>query len=164
MMNVFKKQNGMNIVGQGGKIILFALPSLTAAILIHKFLPNIAALPEKTNSIKPLGYLFLLPGIILWGIAIVQLLIGFSKGKLITTGAYGVVRNPIYSSVIFFILPAFTLFTSTWVYLVVAIFLYAGVMIFIGVEEKQLTQAFGKEYSSYLARVDRLIPFKKPRY
>jgi protein-S-isoprenylcysteine O-methyltransferase Ste14 len=164
MMNAFKKQNGMNIVGQGGKIILFALPSLIAAIAIHKFLPNIAALPEKTNFIKPLGYLFLLPGIILWGIAIVQLLIGFSKGKLITTGAYGVVRNPIYSSVIFFILPAVTLFTSTWVYLVVAIFLYAGVMIFIGVEEKQLKQAFGKEYSSYLARVDRLIPFKKPRH
>ena len=30
--NIFRKQNGMNIVGQGGKIILFMLPSLIAAI------------------------------------------------------------------------------------------------------------------------------------
>jgi protein-S-isoprenylcysteine O-methyltransferase Ste14 len=35
-------------------------------------------------------------------------------------------------------------------------------MIFIGTEEKQLTQAFGKQYEDYLARVDRLVPFKKP--
>jgi protein-S-isoprenylcysteine O-methyltransferase Ste14 len=43
-----------------------------------------------------------------------------------------------------------------------ALFLYAGVMIFIGTEEQQLTQAFGNEYEAYLARVDRLIPFRKP--
>jgi protein-S-isoprenylcysteine O-methyltransferase Ste14 len=35
-------------------------------------------------------------------------------------------------------------------------------MIFIGEEEEQLTKAFGKDYEDYLARVDRLVPFKKP--
>ncbi len=40
--------------------------------------------------------------------------------------------------------------------------LYAGVMIYIGEEEKQLTQVFGKEYKEYLANVHRLVPFKKP--
>jgi protein-S-isoprenylcysteine O-methyltransferase Ste14 len=162
MMNLFKKQNEMNIVGQGGKIILFMLPSLIAAILIHLYLPHIAALPEKINFIKPLGFLFLLAGLILWGTAMVQLLTGFPKGKLVTTGAYGVVRNPIYSSMTFFILPAVTLLTLTWVYLVVSAFLYAGVMIFIGTEEKQLTQAFGQKYTDYLAMIDRLVPFKRP--
>lgn len=44
----------------------------------------------------------------------------------------------------------------------VSFFLYAGVMIFIGKEEKQLTAAFGREHENYLSRVDRLIPFKKP--
>jgi protein-S-isoprenylcysteine O-methyltransferase Ste14 len=52
--------------------------------------------------------------------------------------------------------------TLTWVYFVVSVFLYVGVMIFIGTEEKQLTRAFGKEYKDYMARVDRLIPFRKP--
>jgi protein-S-isoprenylcysteine O-methyltransferase Ste14 len=162
MINIFKKQNGMNIVGQGGKIILFMLPSLIAAIWVHKYLPNIASLPEGIRFIRPLGYLLLLPGLILWGSAVTQLLMGFSKGKLVTTGAYGVVRNPIYSSATFFILPAVALTTLTWVYLIVSVFLYVGVMIFIGTEERQLTKAFGREYQDYLTKVDRLVPLKRP--
>ena len=161
-MNIFRKQHGMNIVGQGGKIILFMLPSLIAAIAVNIFLPQIAALPTGISFIKPAGYVLLIPGVILWGAAVVQLLLGFSKGDLVTTGAYGVVRNPIYSSVTFFVLPAVALMTLTWVYFVASLFLYVGVMIFIGTEEKQLTQAFGKKYEDYLARVDRLIPFRRP--
>jgi protein-S-isoprenylcysteine O-methyltransferase Ste14 len=133
MINILKNQNGMNIIGQGGKIILFMLPSLIAAIWAHTNLPQIAALPDS---------------------------IGFIK--LVTTGPYSVVRNPIYSSVTFFVLPAVALITLTWVYFVPSIILYVGVMIFIGREEGQLAQAFGKEYIEYLARVDRLVPFKKP--
>jgi protein-S-isoprenylcysteine O-methyltransferase Ste14 len=162
MINIFKKQNGMNIVGQGGKIILFTLPPLMAAILVPIYFPQIAMLPESISIIKPLGYILMVPGLVLWGSAVIQLLTGFSKGKLVTTGAYGVVRNPIYSSATFFILPAVALLTLTWVYFVPSVFLYMGVMIFIGEEEKQLTTAFGKEYEDYVARVDRLVPFKKP--
>lgn len=162
MLNVLKRQNGMTIIGQGGKIILFMLPSLIAAIGVHAALPQIAALPESVGFLRPAGYLLLPPGLILWGTAVIQLLTGFSKGRLVTTGAYGVVRNPIYASATFFILPAISLLTLTWVYFIPSLFLYAGVMIFIGAEEAQLTQAFGKEYEDYMARVDRLVPFKKP--
>jgi protein-S-isoprenylcysteine O-methyltransferase Ste14 len=163
MMSLFKKQHGMNIVGQGGKIMLFALPSLLAAILVHAYLPQVAALPESIGFLMPLGYLLLLLGLLLWGTAVIQLLTGFSKGRLVTTGAYNIVRNPIYSSVTFFILPAVALVTLTWVYLVASVFLYAGVMIFIGHEEKQLAAAFGREYSDYQARVDRMVPLRRPR-
>jgi len=162
MINIFRKQNGMNLVGQGGKIILFMLPSLIVAISVHKYLPGVAALPESIRFIKPLGYMLLVPGLILWGTAVTQLLMGFSKGRLVTTGAYGVVRNPIYSSVTFFILPALALMTLTWVYFIVSVFLYIGVRIFIGTEEKQLTNAFGRQYEAYLSSVDRLVPFKRP--
>jgi protein-S-isoprenylcysteine O-methyltransferase Ste14 len=162
MLNILRHQNGMNIVGQGGKIILFTLPSLIAAIWVHVYLPDIAALPASLSFIQPVGYVLLVPGLALWATAVIQLLTGFSQGKLVTIGAYGVVRNPIYSSVTFFLLPAVALITLTWVYLVASVFLYVGVMIFIGREEQQLTRAFGKEYEDYVARVDRLVPFKKP--
>jgi protein-S-isoprenylcysteine O-methyltransferase Ste14 len=161
-LSIFKSHHGMNVVGQGGKIILFTLPFLAAAIVVHTCLPNVAALPAGISWIKPVGYLLLVPGLIMWATAVIQLLIEFPKEKLVTKGAYGIARNPIYSSAIWFVLPAVTLLTLTWVYLVPAIFLFIGVMIFIGTEEKQLTKAFGKEYEDYLRRVDRLIPFKKP--
>ena len=162
MINILKRQNGMSIIGQGGKIILFMLPSLLAAIWVQAYFPQIAALPESISFIQPVGYLLLPLGLILWGAAVIQLLTGFSQGKLVTTGAYGVVRNPIYSSVTFFVLPAVALLTLTWVYFVPSVFLYAGVMIFIGKEEEQLTRTFGKEYEDYKARVDRMIPLKRP--
>jgi protein-S-isoprenylcysteine O-methyltransferase Ste14 len=162
MIHVLKNQNGMNIVGQGGKIILFTLPFLAAAILLQVKFPQAAALPESLSWIRPLGYVLLPPGLILWGTAVIQLLTGFPKGKLVTRGAYGVVRNPIYSSVTFFVLPAISLLTLAWVYLAAAVSLYAGVMIFIGEEEQQLTRVFGREYEAYLEKVDRMIPFKKP--
>ena len=162
MINILRKQKGMSIVGQGGKILLFMLPSLIAAIWAQTSLPQIAALPERLSFIKPAGYVLLLPGLVLWGTAVLQLLAAFSNGRLVTTGAYRVARNPIYASATFSLLPAATLLTWTWVYLVVAVFLYAGVMIFIGKEEEQLTDAFGREYQEYMGRVDRLVPFKKP--
>jgi protein-S-isoprenylcysteine O-methyltransferase Ste14 len=98
MLDILKKQNGMNIVGQGGRIILFVLPSLIAAILVDTYLTQIATLPESISFIK----------------------------------------------------------------LVASVFLYVGVMIFIGPEEKQLTEVFGRQYEEYMARVDRLVPFKRP--
>jgi len=162
MINILKKQHGMNIIGQGGKIILFMLPSLIGAVWVHLNYPEFASLPEGLRFLQPLGYILLVPGVLLWGTAVIQLLTGFPQGQLVTSGAYGIVRNPIYSSVTFFILPAVSLITFTWVYFIVSVFLYTGVMIFIGVEEKQLTQAFGREYEEYLARVDRMVPFKKP--
>ena len=50
--------------------------------------PQIAALPGSISLIKPVGYLLLFLGLILWGAVVIQLMMGFSKGKLVTTGAY----------------------------------------------------------------------------
>jgi protein-S-isoprenylcysteine O-methyltransferase Ste14 len=158
---MLNNQKGMNIIGQGGKIILFMLPSLIAAIYVNVYYPQIAALPRSISFIKPLGYVLLLLGLAFWGSAVIQLMLGFYKGKLITRGAYGIVRNPIYSSATLFILPGISLITLTWVYFVVSIFLYTGVMIYIGKEEKQLSKAFGEKYADYMDRVDRIIPFIK---
>ena len=111
MISILKNRNGMNIVGQGGKIILFMLPFLVAAILAHMYLPRIAVLAGRISFIRSLGYLLLLFGLILWGAAVIQLIMDFSKGRLVTTGSYGVVRNPIYASATFFIFPSIALIT-----------------------------------------------------
>jgi protein-S-isoprenylcysteine O-methyltransferase Ste14 len=162
MAGLIRGRSGMNIVGQGGRIMLFMLPALLVAIGLNVYMPDHVRIPGDPDVLRPLGYVLLVPGLILWGTAVVQLVTGFSRGRLVTSGAYGVVRNPIYSSVTFFVLPAMTLITLTWVYLCVSPFLYAGVMIFIGKEERQLSAAFGKEYEVYSAKIDRMIPWKRP--
>lgn len=162
MRRIFKAENGMNIIGQGGNIILFTLPFAVAAILVHLRLYTFASLPIGWNFIRPFGYVLLIPGLLLWMSGVIQLITDFPKGKLITYGAYGFCRNPIYSSFILFILPAISFLTLTWVYASVSIFMYIGVLIFIGKEEKQLTQVFGESYKHYLKQVSRIIPFIKP--
>ena len=87
MIGILKKQHAMNIVGQGGKIILFMLPFLIAAILVHAYWPQVASLPRGVSFVKPVGYALLPLGLILWGSAVIQLLTGFPQGKLVTTGA-----------------------------------------------------------------------------
>ena len=71
MIGILKKQHGMNIVGQGAKIILFTLPSLIAAIWVHVQWPASAALPASLAFLKPVGYLMLIPGVALWLAAVV---------------------------------------------------------------------------------------------
>ncbi len=162
MSNIFISKNGMNIIGQGGKIMLSSFPFVIVAVVIHTSAPQLASLPEALVFIKPVGYILLVPGIAFWLTAVAQLLIEFPRGRLITTGAYGVCRNPIYSSFILFILPAISILTFTWVYLVAAAFLLASVLVFIGKEEHELTRVFGEEYTNYKSRVDRVVPFVKP--
>jgi protein-S-isoprenylcysteine O-methyltransferase Ste14 len=162
MTSILRTHHGMNIVGQGGKIILFTLPPLAAAVGLDVYFPQTTALPQSLAFLQPLGWVLLVPGLALWGSAVFQLMVAFSQGRLATSGAYGIVRNPIYASAIYFLLPAAALLSQAWVYLVVSLFLFAGVMIFIDPEEQQMRAAFGKAYEDYLKRVDRLVPFKKP--
>jgi protein-S-isoprenylcysteine O-methyltransferase Ste14 len=102
------------------------------------------------------------PGIALWLTAVVQLLEGFPRGRLVTRGAYGVCRNPIYASMGLFILPGISLLGGTWAYLVVAAALLVGVRIFIPREERDLLRVFGDDYRRYTARVHRVLPFVTP--
>jgi protein-S-isoprenylcysteine O-methyltransferase Ste14 len=161
-MNLFKADNGMDIIGEGVKIILFAFPSAVAAIAMQFYAPAVARLPVPPAILTPLGIGFLILGVALWATAVVQLLMGFPKGELVHTGAYSVCRNPIYSSFALFILPGISFVTGTWVYLIVSVFLVAAVHIFIRKEEQKLRQVFGAEYEKYLATVSRMLPFVRP--
>jgi protein-S-isoprenylcysteine O-methyltransferase Ste14 len=159
MKNPFINVHRMNMAGQGGKIVLFALPFLVLALLASRFLPGVAVLDLPQQPMVIIGLILLIPGLIQWITGVAQLLIFFPRGRLITTGAYGVCRNPIYSSFIVFILPAIAFITRTWPYLLVSLALYAGVLIFIGAEEKKLLKVFGRAYARYTASTARIFPF-----
>ena len=161
-MRLIRAENGMDIFGQGIRIILFTLPAIAAAVAAHQWAPDLAKLPLPCSLATPLGAALVLLGLAMWGTAVVQLLIGFPRGRLVSTGAYGVCRNPIYGSVAFFVLPGLSLMSGTWVYLGVAAVLCLGVAIFIRKEERDLLRVFGDEYRQYTARVHRILPFVKP--
>jgi CubicO group peptidase (beta-lactamase class C family)/protein-S-isoprenylcysteine O-methyltransferase Ste14 len=163
MARILRAENGMNIVGQGARIMLFTGPALAGAILTHLFRPGLLALPWEGRFLGSMGAAMVLAGAVLWGAALGQLLSGFPRGKLVTSGAYGVCRNPIYASVALLVLPGLSLVSGTWGYLVAAAALLLGVALFISKEERDLAGVFGEEYRRYTARVHRILPFVRPK-
>ena len=78
--------------------------------------------------------------------------------KLITTGPYAYVRNPIYTGM-FGMLIATGLAMEHWLGLIVGAILFAaGLLIRIRSEEKLLRAAFGQEFDDYAKRVSAVIP------
>lgn len=78
--------------------------------------------------------------------------------KLITTGPYSYVRNPIYTAM-FGMLIATGLAMQHWRALLVAVVLFAiGMVIRVKSEEKLLRAAFGQEFEDYAKRVPAALP------
>ncbi len=79
-----------------------------------------------------------------------------SSTGLITTGAYGLVRHPLYTTGLL-ILWCFPVLTTGTLAFDAAITLY--VLIGSELEERRLIAQFGEEYLRYRKKVARLIPF-----
>jgi protein-S-isoprenylcysteine O-methyltransferase Ste14 len=79
--------------------------------------------------------------------------------KLITSGPYNVVRNPIYTGM-FGMLLATGLAISHWIGLLIAIVVFAvGTAIRVRSEEKLLRETFGQEFEAYARKVPAVVPF-----
>jgi protein-S-isoprenylcysteine O-methyltransferase Ste14 len=81
-----------------------------------------------------------------------------SGSHLVVTGPYSMVRNPMYLGIVFIGCGVVLAILHPWTLLIFLggfLFLYQSLFL---KEEKTLTDAFGKEYTEYCARVPRIIP------
>lgn len=78
--------------------------------------------------------------------------------KLITTGPYAYVRNPMLSGVFLFLLGEAILFQSWELSLYWLIFVVINAFYFPLSEEKALLKRYGKDYETYKNNVPRFIP------
>ncbi|MBM3141623.1 MAG: isoprenylcysteine carboxylmethyltransferase family protein [Chloroflexi bacterium] len=83
--------------------------------------------------------------------------------KLITTGLYAFVRNPMLLGLFLFLLGLGILLSSlSLIFIFTPLFIVLNVLYLKAVEEKELEKKFGKEYLEYKKRVPMFIPrFKK---
>jgi protein-S-isoprenylcysteine O-methyltransferase Ste14 len=101
------------------------------------------------------------PGIIFWIWSAIYFLKYFKQGNLITKGPFGLCRNPIYSSLIVFIIPSLGLIFHSGLILSISVVLYIGFRISIHGETNVLKRLFGEEYESYEKSVNEIIPFPR---
>lgn len=82
-----------------------------------------------------------------------------TENKLITTGVYGIVRNPVYSAVFLMCTGAICMVNNLALFLIPVIcWIYMTIFLKL-TEEKWLTNLYGQEYIEYCKRVNRCIPW-----
>lgn len=79
--------------------------------------------------------------------------------KLVRSGPYALVRNPIYTSMLL-VLCAMAVMVTPWKLFLVALILFmVGTEIRVRTEERLLASHFGEEFQSYRRAVSAYIPF-----
>lgn len=148
----------MTIFGIGPKLVGLSLVySIIPAALTTAY-PDFFTISVLPGVFNFLGVVLLALGIPLWLLSIFPLLTGFTQGKLCTTGVYSIVRNPMYSAFIVFIVPAITLFFRSWILFTIPVVMYLVFKKLIKAEELYLEEQFGEKYLKYKAEVYALIP------
>ena len=83
--------------------------------------------------------------------------------ELVTTGAYGFVRHPVYLGVLMIWLGLAATFLSATALLVAAVYVIPMYVLYMLSEEKMMVDAFRDAYRGYRRAVPMLIPYFPPR-
>ena len=156
-------KTSMTYGGIGPRLALMCLPYIILSLIIMYKYPELFDLKFVDSSLlKILGLIWLGLGISFWIWSAIYFLKYFKQGNLITKGPFGLCRNPIYSSLIVFIIPSLAFIFHSGLILSISVVLYIGFKISIHGETKVLRRTFGGEYGLYEKSVNEIIPF--PRY
>lgn len=107
------------------------------------------------------GSLLVVFGAYLWFAAVLKAKIddGIKQNKLVKTGVYAFVRNPIYSAFLFVCTGALFIANNLWLLILPLVYWAYLTVLMKNTEEKWLLKTFGAEYEEYCEEVNRCIPW-----
>ncbi len=158
-----KKQDHLPIYGVG-PLYVYVIAALTLAAFFLRKLPVFSSgqMKEMRTPLLVLGILLILSGIALWIYAVLISKIddGIKENRLVTTGAYALVRNPIYSAAMIACTGAILLIGNAWFFPLPLFYWLFMTVLMKATEEKWLKKLYGSEYEDYCQRVNRCWPWR----
>lgn len=157
-----KKQDHLPVYGVG-PIYVYVIAALTLAAVLLKNLPLFSS--GKLDSIRTpfmiIGIMLILGGIALWiyAVPISKIDDGIKENRLVTTGAYALVRNPIYSAAMTACTGVILIVGNAWFFFLPFVYWLFMTILMKATEEKWLKDLYGKEYDDYCKRVNRCWPW-----
>ena len=157
-----KERNHLPLFGVGPVIIAFQiLITVIGIIASHQGYFDAGKTELLNTPLKIIGI-----GLILFGFYLnysakykTKLFEMVAENKLITTGIYAIVRNPVYSAVFLACTGAVCIANNLFLFFIPVIcWIYMTIFLKL-TEEKWLTDLYGKEYIEYCKRVNRCIPW-----
>lgn len=85
----------------------------------------------------------------------------YNRDQLATGGMLAIVRHPIYSTWIVFVLPGLVILSRCWLLFLVPFIAYLVFKLRIHSEDEYLTKRFGDAYLQYRKRVREIIPIPR---
>lgn len=152
--------NKLNSMGIGPKIGGIILTWLTVTIFLTLRFKSLFAYFKDGNKILFFsGLVLVIIGSIMYFFTAPVLLKGLKKAKLITTGTYYLCCNPLYTSIILFIIPGISLVINSWLILTTSIVGFSLCKIFIKSEYTEMENFFGDDFRKYRAETPEFFPF-----
>lgn len=107
-----------------------------------------------------LGAAFVISGIALWLKAVLKDKVDdrIIENRLVTSGAYAYVRNPIYSAFMLLFSGVLLFNGNTLTFILPFLYWWFMTVLMKNSEEKWLTERYGAEYEAYCRKVNRCIP------
>jgi protein-S-isoprenylcysteine O-methyltransferase Ste14 len=150
----------LNFLGVGPKIATVLLPWLVISIVLSSHYRKMFSFtPEKSSLLFICGIVLLIFGTVFYGSTVRLLLKGLKETRLVTNGAFSLCQNPLYSSIVLFIIPALSLLINSWLVLTTSIAGYILFKIFIKKEYNELEKFFGDDYLKYKKDTPEFFPF-----
>jgi protein-S-isoprenylcysteine O-methyltransferase Ste14 len=152
----------MTLFGCGPKLALMCLPYIILSFSVMYVYPEFLNLRFlDIMPVKMAGFIWLGLGCTFWIYSAIYFLKNFKPGELITAGPFSLCRNPIYSSIIVFIIPSLALIFHAGLLFTIAIVLYIGFKLSIHGETIVLRRIFGEKYEKYEESVNEVFPFPR---
>jgi protein-S-isoprenylcysteine O-methyltransferase Ste14 len=155
-------KSSMTLFGCGPKLALLSLPYIILSSIVMYTYPDFFDLGFlNTPYAKVTGIIWFSLGVTYWMYSAIFFLKYFKPGTLLTRGPFALCRNPIYSSLIVFVIPSIGLLLHSGLILSISVVLYIGFKISIHGETIVLKRTFGEEYEFYERSVHEIVPIPK---
>ena len=157
-----KKQDHLPIYGVG-PLYVYVIAALTLAAVLLRNMPVFSSgkLAGLHTPLLLLGVLFIAAGIALWiyAVPVSKIDDGIKENRLVTTGAYAMVRNPIYSAAMIACTGVLLIVGNAWFFVLPFAYWLFMTLLMKATEEKWLKDLYGAEYEDYCRRVNRCWPW-----
>lgn len=156
-----RRKNHMSYFGIGPIYVTICSVLTVIGIKIAKYYPLTKGIIQNFNILfKVISVICIAIGLILWisSVLISKIDKNIKENKLVSTGVYAWVRNPIYSAFAF-IFTGVLFWQNNIFLLILPLFFWVIMTILIKKEETILRSTFGQQYINYTKQVNRCIPW-----
>ena len=162
-----KNEKHLPIYGVGPFYVV-AISALTLTAVLMRNMPIFSSGKLSVLCIPALiaGVVFIAGGVFMWiyAVPISKIDDGIKENRLVTTGAYALVRNPIYSAAMLVCTGVILLAGNAWFFMLPLVYWFFMTVLMRATEEKWLKNLYGEEYEEYCRQVNRCWPwFRKGR-